>query len=47
MKKLTTIMIVVFLFTLSSCGSSWSCKKRYCDIKEQTKTIVVIEDNVA
>jgi len=29
----TAIVIIVFIFSLSSCKSSWSCKKRYCDTK--------------
>jgi len=48
MKKPLAIMAVVFLFTLSSCASSWSCKKRYCDTnKEQTKTITIKQDKIA
>jgi uncharacterized membrane protein YqjE len=47
MKKPAAIMVVVILFTLSSCGSSWSCKKSYCDTnQEQTKTTVV-KTNIA
>jgi len=46
MKKPAAVMVVVvILFTLSSCRSGWSCKKSYCDTdQEQTETIVAIND---
>ncbi len=42
MKKL--ILAIGLLFLVSSCGSSWSCKKRYCktDAKAKTETNIQI-----
>ena len=51
MKKRSLVVIAVgLLFTVSSCGSSWSCKKRYCDAdtnQNNTEATIVVTSNNA
>ncbi|SHO72048.1 hypothetical protein SAMN05443547_0373 [Flavobacterium cucumis] len=38
MKKITLVLGIATIVVLTSCSSSWSCQKRYCNAK-QTETI--------
>lgn len=46
MKKGIILVAAVSLLLVSCGGSRWSCKKRYCDVKE-TKTEVLKNDQTA
>ena len=45
MKK--ALLLVGAVLLLASCGSRWSCKKRYCDVKTQQTEILKAENTTA